>query len=254
MIAAAGLIYLQSGPDDGVAGDSVPLAAVSQSIPLHVNAALAGEAGAFDALADDLQRLAALRRGASLPGGAAAWDELERGAGAILARRDDIESLTGAAAAINQRMPTVMQLSDALLDQSGASAEIQEFQRRGASLQAAVHGLAASAVSGNAAPLAGSISNDVAYLRSLVNALAGNASDLDVAALEPAAAESALLPLTAEIDEIEAQVGTAVAVAPDLNDLGQARAAVASAASCPVAAQRIVGAFAGSKVPRTLQE
>ena len=231
MIVAAGLIYLQSGTDDGPASDSAVLAAVSQSIPLHANAAIAGEAGAFDALATDLQRLTETRRGASLPGGAAAWDGLERNAGEILARRSDVETVTAAATAIDQRMPAIIERSDALLGQSGASAEIQEFRRRSVSLQAAVSGLAASAVSGDPAPLAASIASDLAYLRSLLDAFAGNASDLDVAALEPGAAESSLIPLTAEIDQIESAIDTALSVAPDLAGMAEARDAVVNAAA-----------------------
>ena len=99
IIAAAGLLYLQSGNSAVSAGNAPALAAVSQAIPLHVSHALAGDPEGFNRLAADVDRLAALRGGSSslgLPGGAAAWDDLERDAAAVMGRRADIEAITDA--------------------------------------------------------------------------------------------------------------------------------------------------------------
>jgi len=126
LIAAAGLLYLQSGNSAGGDGNAPGLAAVSQAIPLHVSHALAGDPEGFNRLEADLNRLTALRGGGSLglPGGAAAWDNLARDAGAVLNRRSDIESITGASRLIDERMPRMLAASDALLDQSGATAAV----------------------------------------------------------------------------------------------------------------------------------
>ena len=147
LIAAAGISYLQSGNDAGSDSSSPALAAISQAVPLHAQAALRGEPGGFESLQSDLNRLASIGDGAS----GAAWDELERHARAILERQNDVESVTGAARLVNDRMPQLLNASDALLDQSGATAVIQELQRRGAAVQTTLAGLAASAAGGNAA-------------------------------------------------------------------------------------------------------
>ena len=87
LIAAAGLLYLQSGNSAASEGNAPALAATSQAIPLHVSNALAGDPEGFNRLAADVNRLATLRGASSslgLPGGAAAWDNLARDAGAVL--------------------------------------------------------------------------------------------------------------------------------------------------------------------------
>ena len=74
LIAAAGISYLQSGNDAGSDNSGPALAAISQAVPLHAQAALRGESGGFESLQSDLNNLASIGGGAS----GAAWDELER--------------------------------------------------------------------------------------------------------------------------------------------------------------------------------
>ena len=73
-------------------------------------------------------------------------------------------------------MPQLLNASDTLLDQSGATAVIQEFQRRGVAVQATLNSLAASAAGGNSAA-AEAVASDIAYLRMVTDALDGRTPD-----------------------------------------------------------------------------
>jgi len=243
LLAAAGVSYLQSGNSAASAGNAPALAAVSQAIPLHVSHALAGDPEGFNRLEADVNRLATLKSGSSslgLPGGAGAWNNLERDAGAILSRRADIEAITNASRLVDERMGQMLTASDALLDQSGATAAVQEFQRRGAAMQTALAGLAGSAAAGNPG-LVESITADMAYLRSVTEALSGGDSALDIAALDDATREVALVPVISELVDIEAQVAAATAAAAGLGDLGASVTGVNN-----VAATLLGGAFSSS--------
>jgi len=226
LIAAAGVTYLQPGNEAGSDSSGPALAAISQAVPLHAQAALRGEPGGFESLQSDLNRLASIGDGAS----GAAWDELERHARAILERRSDVESVTGAARLVNDRMPQLLNASDALLDQSGATAVIQELQRRAAAVQTTLGSLAASAVGGNAAA-AGAVANDMAYLRMVTDALAGRPTGLDVAPLNDAAGETALVPVISGLTDMEAPVAAAVLAAPGLGNLSENIAGLSAAAA-----------------------
>jgi twitching motility protein PilJ len=231
LVLTAGISYLQAGNNGsrGSDGNAPAMAALSQAIPLHARAALRGEQAGFENLQADLARLAGLRGAASLPGGNA-WQNLEAKANAILAKKGDIEAVTGAARQVNERMPRLLTASDVLLEQSGAVVVIQEFQRRGAAVQAALGNLASSAVAGNAGA-AQAIAGDVAYLRSVTNALSGQTSTLDVVPLNAATREAALVPVISELMEIETQVAAAVAAAPGLGSLQDSIDGLSSAAA-----------------------
>jgi twitching motility protein PilJ len=243
LLVAAGLLYLQSQNSAAGDGNAPGLAAVSQAIPLHVSHALAGDPEGFNRLEADVNRLAALRSGSSslgLPGGAAAWDNLARDAGAVLNRRADIESITSASRLVDERMPQMLNATDALLDQSGATAALQEFQRRGAGVQVALAGLAASTVGGDTG-IAQAIGDEMTYLRSVTEALSGGDSTLDIAALDDATREVALVPVISELVDIEAQVAAAITAAANLGDLGASVAGINN-----VAATLLGGAFSSS--------
>jgi twitching motility protein PilJ len=230
LIAAAGISYLQSGNSGASEGSSTALAAISQAIPLHARAAMQGEPNGFARLQVDVEGLARLRGGAAPPGGASTWDDLDRHAKSVLARKAEIEAVTGAAALVNQRMPALLTASDALLDSSGSTAVIQEFQRRGAAVQAALSGLAASAAAGNTNAVQ-AVANDMAYLRAVTDALSGQATGLDVAPLDAAAREAALVPVVSELMDMESPVAAAVAAAPGLGNLRESMAGLSTAAS-----------------------
>ena len=69
-----------------------------------------------------------------------------------------------------------MQLSDSLLDVSGSTATIQEFQQRANRARQLATELAQSADAVNATALA----DDVGFLRAVTDALAGEDSELDI--------------------------------------------------------------------------
>ena len=232
LLATAGVLYLQSTSGSSSNGGGAALAAVSQAIPLHARAAVSGDADGFPRLTDDVQRLADLRQSSSLPGmpgGTAAWDELTRHARAILARRGDIESLVSAAAFVNQHMPLMLTASAQLLNQSGSTAVIQEFQNRGAAMQNSLAQLAANAGSGDAETRAATIATDMAYLRMVTDALSGADTNLDVAALDDATRELVLVPVISELMDIEARVESAVAA--NLAGIGASLSGAASVSS-----------------------
>jgi len=226
LIAAAGILYLQSGNDAGSDSSGPALAAISQAVPLHAQAALRGESGGFESLQSDLNNLASIGGGAS----GAAWDELKRHARAILERQSDVESVTGAARQVNDLMPQLLNASDTLMDQSGATAVIQEFQRRGVAAQTTLNSLAASAAGGNSAA-AEAVASDIAYLRMVTDALDGRATGLDVVPLDGAARETALVPVISQLSDMEAAVAAAVLAAPGLGNLSENIAGLSAAAT-----------------------
>jgi twitching motility protein PilJ len=146
-----------------------------------------------------------------MPGGTEAWDDLNRHAQAILAKRAAIESVGSAAAFVNQHMPLMLAASDALLNQSGATAIIQEFQSRGSAVQNSLSLLAANVGSRNAETMAATIATDMVYLRMVTDALSGANTNLDVVALDDATREVVLMPVISELMDIETQVESAVA-------------------------------------------
>ena len=241
LLAAAAVLFLQAGNRSDGDGSAAALAAISQAIPLQAAGAVAGDGEAFNRLESGINRLVSLRNNTSslaLPGGAGAWDDLERHARAVMGHRGDVETIIAAARLVNERMPQLINASDALLDQSGATAVVQEFQRRGAAVQAALLALAANQ---NAAASAQTVADNMVYLRSVTDALSGQSSTLDVAALDDATREVALVPVVSELVEIEPRVSAAVAAAANLDELSSSIAGLNGVASTLLA-----GAFSSS--------
>ena len=221
LLAAAGLLYLQSGSGGGSGSTGSEFAALSQAIPLHAGSALAGDSAAFARLDADLKRLASLRRSSSMgiPGGSSTWDNLSQHAQTILSKRVDIEAVNEAASDISDRMEVMLEHSDHLLDQTGATAAIQGFQQRGRDLAQSSQGLAAAQ---DPAAAANEVVEDLAYLRLVTDALSGVNTELDVVALNDATRESLLVPVVSELMTIEEQVGRISASAPQLTGLATA--------------------------------
>ncbi len=214
LLATVGILYLQLTSNGSSDGTGAALAAMSQSIPLHAVAAVSGDADAFLKLQEDRQRLANLRRDASslgMPGGSAVWNDLDRHAQAILAKRAAVESIVSASAFVNQHMPAMLRASDELLDQSGATAMVQEFQNRGAAVQSSLALLAANVGSTDAESITAGIARDRAFLRMVTDAFSGASTSLDLVPLDDATREVALMPVISELMDIEAQVESAVA-------------------------------------------
>jgi twitching motility protein PilJ len=247
LLAAAVLTYLQG---DGGNGQAAELAALSQSIPSQVGRAITGEEGEFDNLDASLQRLAQLRRSASrsVAGSSSEWQQLESRAAAIVAKRDDVETLANAGRVIEATSANMLELSNELLDRSGSTAVIQGFQQRLARIGRAAPGLTTNP---NSATVATGIANDAAFLRTVADALGGESTELDVRALTDEGKEVALAPLADLLTELETQVDRVSSSVGQVSGLADIhKELVASAATLSNAFE---GAESASPLPRMLQ-
>ena len=232
LIGAAALVFLQAGASRSGAPE---LAALSQAIPSQAERALRGEDGAFDQLDASIQKVASLRRGVSL-GRSADWQQLESQASAILAKRPDVEALHASASSMGAAAQTVLEGSNELLDRSGATAVIQEFQQRADRIRQAAAALPAA---GEGA--ANQVAEHVAFLRDVTNGLAGEASDLDIRPLDAQGREAALVPLLGAIATLEEQSAAMSA------NIGQMNSLVATRSQLSASADQLLGsAFASS--------
>jgi len=231
LIAAAALIYLQL--TGGVNSSSAELAALSQAIPARTADALAGRGGAFDVLDRSVNRLAELRRGAGVPGSSADWQQLESRASAILAKRTAIEPITG----IGNSTAAILQLSNELLTRSGSTAVIQEFQQRASAIAATAASLAGTA---DATADTAVMAEDVAFLRSVNDALSGETTLLDITPLDEDGYSTVLEPLAGHIANLEVQIEAVAGNVSQLAGLDAAQEEVATAAA------KLASAFDGS--------
>jgi twitching motility protein PilJ len=221
LLVAAGLVYMQ--PSGGGAAQA-ELAALSQAIPVRTANALAGRDGAFDTLERDLGRMAELRRTSGAPGDAADWQQLESRASAIVGKRTAIEASSG----MRRTATNIVKLSDEVLARSGSTAVIQEMQQRANDIAGAALALRGNA---DANAILDSISRNAEYLRSVSDALAGEASALDVVALDAEGQAAVVEPLAALIADLESQIGTLRTNVGQLAGLGAAQQAVTGAAN-----------------------
>ena len=223
LFVAAALVYLQA--TSGGNSSAPELAALSQAIPSQAAAALDGEDGAFDQLDASIRKVASLRRGVPL-GRSADWQQLESQASAILAKRAEVEAVNSAAAQASADATAILDGSNELLDRSGATAIVQEFQQRADRIRQAA---ATLPTGGDNA--ANSIAENVAFLRNVVNGLAGDASDLDIRPLNAEGRETALVPLLSSVASLEEQSATLGASLSQIGDLGATQLQLAASAN-----------------------
>jgi len=199
LLVSAGLVYLQQGSGSS----STELAALSQSVPNLARDAVRGEDGAYDDLSAGVTRLAELRRsaGAPTPGSSADWQALVSRASAILSNRTDVEAMYDALAIAAQRADAIVQMSDGLLDSSGSTAIMQQFQQRADNVRQLAMSLSQTPDAANAT----AIENDVAFLNAVAAGLAGEDSQFDVRPLSDEAHETTLVPIVGDLAELEAQ-------------------------------------------------
>jgi len=226
IMAAAALMYLQPGKVDGGDARQLMLTALAQGIPLHASDAIAGGAAEFDRLEADLNVLRPIRGSAS--GDRKQWDQLTQGASAILERRASLQAINSASSLAAQRMPRLLAAADDLLNESVAEALMQQFKQRGIALQRSLSDLRDSA---DPATVSAEIAANLAFLRQVINALSGDDSELDVAALDAGVIESTLTPMEADLADIESQVDQALGGIAALDGLQTDIDAVKSAAS-----------------------
>ena len=223
LVGACALVILQTSGGS----TSSEMAALSQSMSQGAAAALNGTGGGFTEFDASVKRLAQLQRvaGPAVGGSSSDWRELESHAAAILAKRSDVEALNSAAAVITASSAAMLGLSNELLSRSSATAVIQEFQQRADRIGRNSQGLASN---NDAVAAATGIADDAAFIRNVANALGGDASDLDVRALNDEGREVALVPLLGHLAELEAQVEKIIASAPEIAGLGDSQAAMAA--------------------------
>ncbi len=222
LLGAAALVFLQS---QGGGGASTELAALSQAMPSQADRALRGEAGAFDSLDASVKKVASLRRGGA-PGSSADWQQLESRVSAILAKRTEVEAIASAGQQMAVDAATIVAGAETLLDRSGATAIIQEFQQRADRIRETAGALPAG---GDSA--AATIADDVAYLRNVVNGLGGDASDLDIRPLNQSGREELLTPLLGVVASLEERSATVGANIGEVSALNDTQSEVAGAAS-----------------------
>lgn len=222
LLVAGGLVYLQSS---GGGSATTELAALSQAIPAQAGRALDGVPGAFDELDASIKKVASLRRGGA-PGRSADWQQLESRAAAILAKRSEVEAVHDAAARVSSDAAAIVEASDALLDRSGSTAIIQEFQQRANRVREA-----ASMLPAGGERVSNDISADIAYLRAVTNGLGGEASDLDIRPLGDEAREAVLVPLVGYLASLEEQAAELAANIGQVATLADTQAELASSAN-----------------------
>jgi len=209
LVLVAALTYLKAS---GGGSSATEVATLSQAIPAQAARAIEGDAAAFEQLDDSVRKAASLRDGA--PGSSSDWQQLESRASEILAKRAEIDAVQTAAAQIGKDASTVLELSNELLDRSGSTAIIQEFQQRADRIRVTAASLPNGA--------ADTIADDIVFLRNVANALAGEATDLDVRPLNNEGREVALVPLVGILASLEEQ---SALLGPNLNELGELSAA-----------------------------
>lgn len=217
LILSAALIYLQAGGGNSVAPE---LAALSQAVPTQAARALGGDSGAFEQLEISTKKLAALQRDGAA-GRSSDWRRLESRAAVILEQRPAIEAVHSAANRIGIDAASLVKLADELLNRSGATATIQEFQQRADRIRETAAGLPAGGESA-----ASAIAEDIGFLRNVANALNGATSDLDIRPLNRQGREVALVPVISSLSSLEEQsaildsnIGAVVALAATVAEL-----------------------------------
>jgi len=231
LIGAAALVFMQAGAGNSGAPE---LAALSQAIPSQAERALNGEEGAFDQLDTSIQKVASLRRGVSL-GRSADWQQLESQASAILANRPDIEALHASASSLAAAAQTVLDGSNELLDRSGSTAVIQEFQQRADRIRQAAAALPAAGEG-----VANEVAEHVAFLRDVANGLGGETSELDIRPLDAEGREAALVPLLGGIATLEEQSASMSA------NIAQMSGLTATSTQLSASADQLLGSAFGS--------
>ena len=127
-----------------------------------------------------------------------------------------MEAIITAAATAGTSTPGFLIAADNLLNESGATAVIQQFQQRSVDLQRLLDDLLTD---DDPATLAAAIAGHITYLRQVVDALAGADSELDVAPLDDASREATLVPLIRSLANLETQVKQALVGAGQIDGL-----------------------------------
>jgi len=229
LLGTAGVLLQQSR--DGGGNTNAAIAALSQALPRHAASAVGGAVQGFDQFDRDVKRLSTMMQsnGGNLPGRRELWQSLENSARAVLGHRENFEGLYAAVASVNQQAPLLQDTVNSLanLGQTGATSLLRAFQERTERVRQTLAILPATNDVNQASAV---ITDDLAFLRKVVDALDGKSTDLDIAALTDQAREESLLPISNALAEIENQANAALALAVDRPDPDDLLMAISSAA------------------------
>ena len=166
--------------------------------------------------------------GGGSAGSAGEWRQLESQSSEVLSGSSALARAGEATNNIVASADAILGLSNELLDRSGATDAVLELQRRAARISSFAPGLASNP--DIAAALEG-VSNDAAYVRMVVNAFAGEETELDVRALDDEGREAVLVPLEGHVGELEAAIEQVSADATTLAGLAESQTQLASTAA-----------------------
>ena len=176
------------------------------------------------------------------------WRRLESRAQTELTQNSALADLNAAADGVAAGSAAVLEISNELLDRSGATSIIQEFQARASNMAASVDGIAAQS---DPVAAAASVTADLSYLREVAAGLAGETSSLDLRALNDEGREIALVPLAGHLAELDTHVAT---INNNIHAAAGIEAAQAALAAASSDAQRggMASGGAGAALPSFL--
>jgi twitching motility protein PilJ len=164
----------------------------------------------------------------------AEWRQLQSQSSAVLSGSSARARAGEAAGTIVASADAILGLSNELLDRSGATDTVLELQRRAARISSFAPGLASNP---DIEAALERVSSDAAYLRSVVDAFAGDETELDVSALNDEGREAVLVPLESHLGELEGALATIDADAATLAGLTASQTQLASTAARLASAQ-----------------
>jgi twitching motility protein PilJ len=159
-----------------------------------------------------------LQGGGSASGQSSDLQRLESQAAAIVEKATAINAVSAAARQIGADAQALLEGSNALLDRSGATSVIQEFQQRADRIRQA-----AVALPAGGQQVANGIAGDVAFLRDVLNGLNGDESSLDIRQLNEEGRETIVAPLLANVASLEQQSEALGANIERMDGLGAAQ-------------------------------
>ena len=166
-----------------------------------------------------------LQGGGSAPGQSSDLQRLESQVAAIVDKATAINAVSTAARQIGSDAQALLEGSNALLDQSGATTVIQEFQQRADRIRRA-----AAALPAGGQQVANGIAGDVAFLRDVLNGLNGDESSLDIRQLNEEGRETVVAPLLVNVASLEQQSEALAANIEQMDGLAAAQSQLQASA------------------------
>ena len=192
--------------------------------------------------------IAYLQGSGSASGRSSDLQRLESRAAAIVDKATAINAVSAAALQISRDAQALLEGSNALLDRSGATAVIQEFQQRADRIRQA-----AATLPAGGQQVASGIAGDVVFLRDVLNGLNGDESNLDIRQLNEEARETVVAPMLASVASLEQQSEALDANIEQINGLAEAQSQLqASVSAIGDSGSSLPGPLSASWLPLAL--